>query len=170
MLEDHARLVSLFQQAGEIVGRKKLQKIIYILKKMAVPFQEKYQFHFYGPYSEELTLRVEELCNLGFINEMKETKGGYHQYRYTVLDEGEKFLSHFQIDMPTCDHLVNTLNGQNSKFLELVSTVLYFDHLSKAEIVAKIQVVKKKQNYSAEDIEQAFGFIHSLQGSAVTTN
>lgn len=64
--------MKVFSDSGEIVGRKKLQKIIYIAKKLELPFYEKYDFHFYGPYSEELTLQVEELCNLGFLHEVKE--------------------------------------------------------------------------------------------------
>jgi len=74
MLNDHLRLMNIFAVSGEIVGRKKLQKMVYIAKKLNFPFQEKFEFHFYGPYSEELTLRVEELCNFGFIDEVKEEK------------------------------------------------------------------------------------------------
>lgn len=62
MLEEHAKLLGLIRHAGEIVGRKKLQKMIYILKKLNYPFQEKFQFHFYGPYSEELTLRLKSFA------------------------------------------------------------------------------------------------------------
>ncbi|MFS8631137.1 MAG: YwgA family protein, partial [Bacillales bacterium] len=80
MLKEHAKILQVFHSAGEIVGRKKLQKMIYIAKKMSFPFQERFQFHFFGPYSEELTLRVEELCNMGFLQETMEKKGGYHQY------------------------------------------------------------------------------------------
>lgn len=74
MLNDHLRLMNVFAMSEEIIGRKKLQKMIYIAKKMEFPFQEKFEFHFYGPYSEELTLRVEELCNFGFIKETKEKR------------------------------------------------------------------------------------------------
>lgn len=74
MLNDHVRLMGALAASGEIIGRKKLQKMIYISKKLDFPFQERFQFHFYGPYSEELTLRVEELTNLGFIEEVKEKK------------------------------------------------------------------------------------------------
>lgn len=75
MLKEHAKLMKVFSDSGEIIGRKKLQKMIYIAKKMQFPFYEKYDFHFYGPYSEELTLQIEELCNLGFLHEVKEKKG-----------------------------------------------------------------------------------------------
>lgn len=74
MLKDHAKLMHAIAVSEEIVGRKKLQKMIYIAKNIAFPFQERFQFHFYGPYSEELTLRVEELCNMGFLNEVKEKR------------------------------------------------------------------------------------------------
>ncbi len=56
MLNDHQRLMNVFALSGEVTGRKKLQKMIYIAKKLGFPFQEKFEFHFYGPYSEELSL------------------------------------------------------------------------------------------------------------------
>ena len=66
--------------------------MIYIAKKMNFAFAEKYELHMYGPYSEELTLRVEELCEMGFLNEQCTDKGSYVQYSYRVTSEGERFL------------------------------------------------------------------------------
>jgi uncharacterized protein len=163
MLEDHAKLLGLIEHAGEVIGRKKLQKILYILKKLDYPFQEKFQFHFYGPYSEELSLRIEELCNLNLMNEVKEEKGGYHQYRYTLTQEGERFLSHYEIEMPDVESFIGTLNEQNSRFLELVSTLLYFDELTQELLIEKVKVVKQKQNYSDEEIHEALSFIENMQ-------
>src|SRR5690625_360724 len=60
MLTNHAKLMQFFSIASEVTGRKKRQKMIYILQQCHVPFEEKYRFHIYGPYSEELTLRSEE--------------------------------------------------------------------------------------------------------------
>ncbi len=156
-----------FSAAGEITGRKKLQKMIYIAKKIDFPFFEKYNFHFYGPYSEELTLRVEELCNLGFINEVKEKKGGYVQYRYSLSETGEQFLSHYQLDMPPLDDTMKNLNDQNARFLELVSTVLYFDNLPKEEVKEKVFTLKSKQRYTDEEVEDAYAYIESLQKQEV---
>ncbi|MDX1772091.1 MAG: YwgA family protein, partial [Planococcaceae bacterium] len=45
MLEEHAKLVEFIHLAGEVSGRKKLQKMVYIAKKMKMPFHEKYEFH-----------------------------------------------------------------------------------------------------------------------------
>ncbi|SEN46064.1 hypothetical protein SAMN05192533_113122 [Mesobacillus persicus] len=164
MLKDHAKIIHAIALSGEVIGRKKLQKMIYIAKKMNFPFQERFQFHFYGPYSEELTLRVEELCNMGFLNEVKEKKGGYYQYRYTLTEEGEEFLGENDVDMPQLGNCLTDINTQNARFLELVSTILYFDNLPQGEVKDKVQTVKKSQKFTDEEFETAYQYIESLKG------
>ncbi len=165
MLNDHAKIVKVFSAAGEVVGRKKLQKMIFIGKKLKFPFYEKYNFHFFGPYSEELTLRIEELCNLGFLSEIKEKKGGYMQYRYVLTEAGEGFLSHYDLELPHLQECMKDMNEQSSKFLELVSTILYFDNLPKEEVKEKVFTLKRKQNYTEEDISEAYKYIEKLQAT-----
>ncbi len=164
LLEGHAKLLSILNQAGEIVGRKKLQKMVYIAKKLNFPFNERYNFHFYGPYSEELTLKIEEMCNLGFINEVKENKGGYFQYRYKLSETGKEFLDLSKIEeMEHLEAFTLSINQQSSRFLELVSTVVYFDNCTKEEVMEKVNTLKKKQNYSNEEIEDAFQYLENLK-------
>ncbi|MEH7300557.1 YwgA family protein [Neobacillus drentensis] len=163
MLKDHAKLMQAILVSGEITGRKKLQKMIYIAKKVEFPFQERFQFHFYGPYSEELTTRVEELCNMGFLNEVKEKKGGYFQYRYSLTDAGKEFLSMNNVDMPCLQDCLVDMNEQNARFLELVSTVLYFDNLPKEEVANKVFTLKSSQRYTEAEIDEAYQYIESLK-------
>ena len=163
LLKDHAKLMQAIMVSGEITGRKKLQKMIYIAKKLEFPFHERFQFHFYGPYSEELTTRVEELCNMGFLNEVKEKKGGYYQYRYTLTDSGKEFLSLNEVEMPCLEDCFNDMNEQNARFLELVSTVLYFDNLSKEEVADKVFTLKASQRYTLDEIDEAYQYINTLK-------
>ena len=163
LLKDHAKLMQAILVSGEITGRKKLQKMIYIAKKVEFPFQERFQFHFYGPYSEELTTRVEELCNMGFLNEVKEKKGGYFQYRYTLTEAGKEFLSMNNVDMPCLQDCLVDMNEQNARFLELVSTVLYFDNLPKEEVANKVFTLKSSQRYTEAEIDEAYLYIESLK-------
>ncbi|MGM0901437.1 YwgA family protein [Mesobacillus maritimus] len=163
MLKDHAKIIHAIALSGEVIGRKKLQKMIYIAKKMNFPFQERFQFHFYGPYSEELTLRVEELCNMGFLNEVKEKKGGYYQYRYTLTEDGKEFLGVNNVDMPTLGDCLTDINTQNARFLELVSTILYFDNLPKDEVKEKVQTVKKSQKFTDDEFANAYQYIEMLK-------
>jgi uncharacterized protein len=163
LLNDHAKLMQAVMVSGEIIGRKKLQKMIYIAKKVAFPFHERFQFHFYGPYSEELTLRVEELCNMGFLNEVKEKKGGYFQYRYTLTEPGKEFLSLNEVEMPFLQDCLVNMNDQNARFLELVSTILYFDNLPKEEVTNKVFTLKASQRYTEAEIDEAYQYIESLK-------
>lgn len=162
MLTNHAKLMHFFQIAKEVTGRKKLQKMIYILQKCKVPFEEKYEFHFYGPYSEELTLRTEELCNLGFVDEVKEDKSNYYQYNYTITENGQAFLEQFTLDMPEIEEQVGLLKNKSSRFLELVSTMMYFDDLSRDDVAQKIHTVKPKQNFTEDEIKDGWEFIEVL--------
>ncbi|MEK3888551.1 YwgA family protein [Bacillus sp. FSL K6-3431] len=168
MLNDHLRLMNVFAMSEEIIGRKKLQKMIYIAKKMEFPFQEKFEFHFYGPYSEELTLRVEELCNFGFIKETKEKKDNYYQYRYVITASGKEFLDSYHQEIPYLQECFSTMNKENSRFLELVSTVLYFEEDSKDEVVQKVHTLKNKQHYTIEEINEAYAYIENLKKTAVS--
>lgn len=163
MLINHAKLIHFFQVANEVTGRKKLQKMIFILQKCKVPFEEKFQFHFYGPYSEELTLRVEELCNLDFIEEKREDKTSYYQYNYQITEDGEEFLEQFSLDMPDISDKVEMLKLKSARFLELVSTLLYFEDFPSKEQIEKLHKVKPKQKFTAEEIAEAQAFIEQIQ-------
>ncbi|MBP1969826.1 uncharacterized protein YwgA [Virgibacillus natechei] len=163
MMTNHARLMQFFSVAKEVTGRKKMQKMIYILQKSHVPFEEKYHFHFYGPYSEELTLRIEELCNLGFIGEEKQDKSNYSQYQYTINPAGEAFLDQFHVDMPDISEQVEMLQNRTSRFLELVATMLYFEDLPVHETIEKVHAIKPKQQYTDEEMQDALNFIKKVK-------
>lgn len=166
LLQDHAKIVRFISLAEEVTGRKKLQKMIFIAKKMNFSFTEKFQLHMYGPYSEELTLRVEELCEMGFLHEHCIDKGSYVQYQYHVSNEGESFLSATQHETDQLQWFVDEMQVKSSRFLELVSTLLYFDHLERQEQIEKVHIVKNKLNFSEDEMQEAFQFITKLTEKA----
>ncbi len=163
MLQEHAKIVDFIATAEGVAGRKKMQKMIYILKKLGAPFQEKYEFHIYGPYSEELTARVEELCDMGFLLEELEDKGSYVQYKYSVTQEGAEFRSTLRESILESPEVAGKLNNKSSRFLELTATLLYFDHMEREEQIEKLHVVKAKLNFTPEEIEEAYAFIEELR-------
>lgn len=104
---------------------------------------------------------------MGFISEVKEKKGGYYQYRYTVTKEGEDFLEIYEKDMPCLKDCLTDMNVQSARFLELVSTVLYFDNLPKEEVVEKVFTLKSKQKYTEVEIDEAFAYIDGLKSKKI---
>lgn len=167
LLQEHAKIVQFISLAEEVTGRKKLQKMIFIAKKMNFPFAEKFQLHMYGPYSEELTLRIEELCEMGFLNEACMDKGSYVQYKYDVSEEGQHFLETTTQEANELQVFIQKMQVKTSRFLELVSTLLYFDNLKKDEQIEKVHIVKNKLNFTEKEMKDAFEFIHQLEEVAV---
>lgn len=163
MLQEHAKVLHLLEQAGEVVGRKKLQKIVYITQKLRFAFHQKFQFHFYGPYSEALSLEIEELCQLGFLQERLEDKGNYNVYRYQITEKGKDFLDHIPAELGNMLPIVDKLNQSSARFLELVSTVFYFESLSRSEVEEKVFTLKAKSNYTTEEITEAYTMIEELK-------
>ena len=167
MFKDHARIINAIASVGEISGRKKLQKMIYIAKSISFPFEEKFQFHFYGPYSEELTLRIEELCEMGYLNEKKEKQKSYVQYCYSLTESGEEFLRMYPVvNMPCLKECLEDMKEKSARFLELVSTIIYFRSEPKEEVIDKIHTLKSKQKYSSEEISEAYAYIEQLSSKA----
>jgi uncharacterized protein YwgA len=164
LLEEHAKVVQFIGVADGITGRKKLQKMVYIAKKLQYAYKEKYEFHIYGPYSEELTLRIEELCNMGFLQEERQDKGSYVQYKYQMTDAGEHFTQMALVEEaePSLVSCINLMKEKSSRFLELVSTLLYFDHLPKDDQIEKVHVLKGKLKFTADEIDEAFTFVMNL--------
>ena len=68
--------------------------------------------------------------------------------------------------MPALKDCLLDMNDQNSRFLELVSTVLFFDTLEKDEVTEKIFTLKSKQKYTLEEIDQAYAYIEQLKEKA----
>lgn len=164
MLKGHAKIIRLIEVAGEVSGRKKLQKMVYIAKQMQIDFHERFEFHMFGPYSEELMLRVDELCNLGLIDELKESRGAIQMYRYTLNENGRDFLRFHEVDFGGGESLISRMNEENSRFLELVSTILYFSNLSYEEMKQKIFMLKSKQRYTEEEVQKGIAFVEELRG------
>ncbi len=70
---------------GEVHGRKKLQKIAFLLQSFGVPLPQRFFFHFYGPYSDHLANDIQWLVDAGWLREeARQTAAGFSEYVYRV--------------------------------------------------------------------------------------
>lgn len=65
--------------------------------------------------------------------------------------------------MPNLQDCFINMNEQNARFLELVSTVLFFDNLSKEEVSDKVFTLKSSQRYTLTEIDEAYQYIEALK-------
>ena len=63
-------IVSVVEQAGgEVRGKVRLQKLVYLLSQIGVNTGYTFAYHHYGPYSEQLTEAVEDAVIFGRLQQ-----------------------------------------------------------------------------------------------------
>lgn len=72
-------------------------------------------------------------------------------------------MSQCELDMRDIKAYIDDVNGQSSRFLELVSTILYFEGLEQEEIREKVFTVKSKQRYTDEEFDEAVAYIKNSE-------
>lgn len=85
---------------GNISGRKRIQKIFYLLLKkhnQPIPFQ--YKLHYYGPFSRDLHETLMTLVDAGLVNQEIVDLGDRPLYQYRLTHQGEIFLNIYSKDL-----------------------------------------------------------------------
>ena len=138
--ENLKNIASLISIAGSIKGRKKLQKIVFILKTLGAPFYEKFKLYHFGPYSVDLQLELDELVLLGVISEKWDSN--LCTYSFKNVEEKESFLKNPKIS--EYHSVIDKLNKTDASILELLSTYLYLIENEENELIAKkkLKIIK----------------------------
>jgi uncharacterized protein YwgA len=122
-------LTQLLTLAGEVRGRKKLQKMVFIAQRLGYPFSEPFDLHVWGPYSDLLAVKLKEMTDWGFARETElPGPAGNTHYVYTPGANAARALEGAQESPKARERLsglVVHLNNQDATFLEGVATVMY---------------------------------------------
>lgn len=117
---DGEKVKSIIADAGgQIVGRTKLQKIAYLLEVAGEGEGFYFDYHHYGPYSEDLTRAASIASMAGEIKEDKRVANWGGSYSiYTVPAAAQ--------ETGPRQRLVKAAAEANSVVLELAATAAYF--------------------------------------------
>ncbi|MFW5700500.1 MAG: hypothetical protein ACOCWM_02325 [Cyclobacteriaceae bacterium] len=127
-----AKLLALVEQAGTIEGRTKFQKIVYILKSKGINFNENFRYHYFGPYSADLHLEIEELTDRNMLIEKQSNPYIYKLNPSLSADRDPDILGKKE--------LIDYLNSKDSRVLELTSTIFYLEQGG----ISDKSIIKKK--------------------------
>lgn len=118
---DINRILTLVKKAGKIDGRKKFQKIVFILQSKGVDLPEKFKYHYYGPFSSDLQLEIDELVDSKVLIEdhLENNSYSYQISQNTKFDEDSNIVDK--------ELLINLLNKEDTKVLELTSTIYFLE-------------------------------------------
>lgn len=131
-IERMMRLLQLFELAGgQVDTRIKIQKIWFLLAASKVPgFQVgDFQYHYYGPYSRNLSNALQQAVASGFLQE--EHEGGedrnYEKYTYKLNSKAAEFLNASVIEDDRFSDIVRICKNAHWRTLELAATVRFLE-------------------------------------------
>lgn len=152
-------LPSLVRAAGgEIAGKVRLQKMVYLLDQLGLNSGASYEYHHYGPYSAELAEQANDdviFCEL--VEESRRRKGdGVPYVTYRAQGKAPESLKGFQA-------AIDLMQGTTATVLELAATAHWlkvYERLPnwKAEI-------KRRKGVKTEGgrLEEALALLERLQ-------
>lgn len=129
-------LVKVVQWAepSGVMGRKRLQKVIFFLQEAGFPSEAEFTLHHFGPYSRDVAEACDELVSAGMLVERAFGNLVGTQYSYSLapgaaasaLSQTERRLSIQAKRVEAYQQLANTLLARDLWELELGSTIYYF--------------------------------------------
>jgi uncharacterized protein len=127
MMEREDKVAAIVGAAGgKLIGRVRLQKIVYLLDQLGLKSGFNYSYHNYGPYSRELDNAAADALAFGLVEETFEHRASdgapysIFALRPDIEPNGEVF-SHLGQDR--AKRLVEHLKNENVTVLELAATI-----------------------------------------------
>jgi uncharacterized protein YwgA len=149
-------ILKSLNMVDKIDGRKKIQKIIYLINNRMFNAFSDYRFYLYGPYSDQLFYELQNLNDDEIINEISNTQS----YSYKITNKGKEFLDLLEAKMSVEDiekfEMVKKLNDYSSEDLEIMSSLYYisreFNEISYEEMVEEL--MERKPHLGEERIKE----------------
>lgn len=110
---------------GRIIGKTRLQKTTYFLESFGIGYGFNFKYHYYGPYSEDLTIATDDARALDFIDLKVDTSNAGTKFTVfetkipSAIDNTETFRKR--------QELLNKLQKYDTTSLELAATADFLE-------------------------------------------
>ena len=108
---------------GELVGRIRLQKVIYLLDHLGMNSGAPFEYHHYGPYSEALSDAVTDAKFWGHLNEAVSFRVSDGAPYSSFKTENQPPAQIGELSAENAKLYLDKFAGQTSTVLELAATV-----------------------------------------------
>ncbi|MDQ1279564.1 MAG: uncharacterized protein QG670_826 [Thermoproteota archaeon] len=131
LLGRKALILLVLQTAKSLTGRTKLQKILYLSNMCASNVIPDYKYYNYGPYSEMVSMEIENMRNNGWLEERSsKTQNDNVAYTYWLSRNGNEITNSLasKFDEKTVKNtieLVESLNSLSTDELEIMATLVF---------------------------------------------
>jgi len=144
---------------GSIEGRKKMQKMIFLLQECKIiPNIYEFEWNYYGVYSGDLAGDVQQGISFELLSEEKSEGHLYPTYQINLKDEGKLDLRDFSTKKK---ELINEFSRAETPLLEVASSIVYFkkEGYKDARIKELLGIYKKHlEDYFEKGFELAKEF------------
>ncbi len=138
---------------GRIVGRIRFQKICYLLEQLGLGSDSRFVYHYYGPYSEEVSrslLNAKLLDNL-VREELAKTDFGAEYSIYELTKEDLPTPDKVgELDFDNAKNLIGTMKAVTSVVIELAATIHWLREKEGTD--DWLSELKKRKSSKATDI------------------
>lgn len=155
----------IVKSGGEIYGKVRLQKMVYLLDQLGMKSGFSFEYHHYGPYSEELSDQVHDDIVFQRIKDVTKHRASdgvpYVVFKAEQAGDGAKPTAHLASD--TLSRAISEFSGTSATILELAATIHW---LAEVEGIQdwKTELVKRKGAKTANGrSDKAFSLLSKLK-------
>ena len=150
---------------GKIVGRIRLQKIVYLLEQLGLNSNFKFSYYHYGPYSEELAEAVDraQFSDKSIREDTGHTAYGNPFSIYLSSDDPSQTEQVGALAIDGARQLISRMKAEQSVVIELAATIHWLTH--KEKVADWKGELKRRKASKADDvkIQQAERLLAELQ-------
>lgn len=141
--------------ADQKTGKKKLQKLMYLIERKGVQLDLRYSIHFFGPYSSKLDHIIHILENEDWLD--IDTSGQTH--RIIMKKEGNGQLStedNILVDMVRkAFYDKSPMELEALTTIDYVATTLLHGNATRADVIKQVKIIKGKK-FSSQELEKEY--------------
>ena len=141
-LQELLSYVVALNKDAKVVGKTRLQKMIFLLDQCGLGSSAKYSYHYYGPYSAEIAEAAEDASLFGALE--FDEKPGFYNIPYGTYEVTDKNL-----------HIPPIIGSLEIHTLQEKLTIMSEYSAIELELAATIQYLRKQGSFNAvEEVKQ----------------
>lgn len=127
---------------GEMVGKTRLQKTLYLLESAGLGAGIDFDYHHYGPYSAAAAIATDFAVMSSSL--ISKERPGYHQVPYTVFSTNERAPNRLgSMSADVAQEKLALLGSYSALELEIAATILYVEKAGLgADPIAEVKRLK----------------------------
>lgn len=159
------KLVAAVMQAadGEIIGRIRMQKIVYLLEQLGMKSGFIFSYYHYGPYSEGLSFSVDVAKTLDktVVEEEIPIEGGFYS-KYTLGERREPVAMVGELPLSRAQGAIRRMKLETSVVIELAATIHWLRYQEKVPDWRQELKIRKPTKADDARIKKALDLLHNL--------